>query len=365
MNTGDLRRLLDHPGPFATVNLDASHDTENATRELELRWRTARDELAAHGADEATLAALDEAVRDARPAVGKAGRLLIAAGGDVLLDRWLAMPPPLPVTRVGTLPYLMPLVEQATEEVPYVAALVDKTGADVRAVNADGVVRTETTEGENHPVHKTRGGGWSHLRMQHNVEETVHRNVSLVAEELARLVDEVHARLLVVSGEEQVRAELAEALPPRCQAILVQPSAGRREAGGDFDRVVTSLAAEHARAEHDTVVERFRAELATDGGLAVQGLAKTTAALQEANAAAVVIDEMPDISLWTSAQPRTVALTEDELRAAGAEDTTQVPVDEAVPAAAVLVGAELVSAVNTYGEPVPVTDGVGVLLRHG
>jgi hypothetical protein len=121
MNTGDLRRILDHPGPFATVHLDASHDTESAAHEQELRWRAARDELATKGAGEDTLAALDEAVLNGPPAVGRAGRLLVAAGGEVVLDHWLAGPPPTPVTRVGALPYLLPLVELSADPVPHVA----------------------------------------------------------------------------------------------------------------------------------------------------------------------------------------------------------------------------------------------------
>ncbi|MFC4855248.1 Vms1/Ankzf1 family peptidyl-tRNA hydrolase [Actinophytocola glycyrrhizae] len=367
MNTGELREILAHAGPFATVHLDGSHDTENAAHELELRWRAAREELAEKGADEDTLSAMDNAVRDAPPATGRAGRLLIAAGGEVLLDRALAGPPPAPVTRVGACPYLLPLVELDSGEVPYVAALVDKIGADVRAVDADGVVRTEhSTDGEDHPVHKVRGGGWSHLRMQHNVDETVHRNIRRVAEELARLVDEVGARLLVVAGERQVVAELATELPPRCQEILAEPAGRRENEGADFDRIVTSLAAERARSEQDRVVEEFRAALAADRGLAVQGLAETAAALRSGNAAAVVISDptLHDAALWTSDEPRSVALSEEELRAVGAEHVDRVRADEALPAAALMVGADLVSAMDMGGDAVPVRDGIGVLLRH-
>jgi len=367
MNTGELRRVLEHRGPFATVHLDGSHDTESAAHEQELRWRAARAELAEKGADEDTLTAMDGAIRDSPPAEGRTGRLLIAAGGEVLLDRALAGPPPTPVTRVGACPYLLPLVELDAGQVPHVAALVNKVGADVRAVDADGVVRTDhTTEGEDYPVHKVRGGGWSHLHIQHNVEETVHRNVRKVAEELTRLVDEVGARLLVVAGEPQVLADLREELPPRCRDILTEPSGRRENESADFDRIVTSLATERARAEQDAVVEEFRAALAADRGLAVQGLAETAAALREHNAAAVVISDptLQDAALWMSEEPRSVALTEDELRAVGAEHVDRLRADEALPVAALMVGAELISAIDVRGEPVPVRDGVGVLLRH-
>jgi hypothetical protein len=368
MNTGELRQVLAHQGPFATVHMDGSHDTENAARERDLRWRAARAELAEKGAGEETLAALDDAVQNTPPGTGRVGRLLIAAGGEVLLDRTLAGPPPAPVTRVGACPYLLPIVELDAGQVPHVAALVDKIGADVRAVDADGVVRTEhTTDGEDYPVHKVRGGGWAHLRIQHSVEETVHRNVRRVAEELTKLVDEVGARLLVVAGEPAVVAELADELPARCRDILAEPSGRRENESADFDRIVASLAAERSRAEQDGIVEEFRAALAADRGLAVQGLAETAAALREGNAAAVVFGDdqrLHDTVVWTSDEPRTVALNEDELRAVGAKHVDQARADEALPAAALLVGAELVSAADVRGEPVPVRDGVGVLLRH-
>lgn len=354
----NLRRVLDHPGPFVTVHLDASHDTESSDHELNLRWRAARKELTAEGAAANTLAALDEAMRTTPPAVGKAARLLVAAGDDVLLDRLLPDPPPNPVTRVGPLPYLLPLVERDVGQIPYVAALVNKVGADVRAVDADGVVRTRhTTEGTDHPVHKVRGGGWSHLKIQHHVEETVHQNVHLVIQELARLVDDVHARLLAVGGEEPVVARLIAELPPRCQAILAE-APGRRDADDEFDQIVADLAVERARAEHETLVERFRAELAAGDGLAVQGLADAVAALREHNATAVVVGDLADTTLWYSASPRSVALTSDELAAVGAEAPAEARADEVLPNFALQVGAEVLR------DPLELRDGVGVLLRH-
>lgn len=364
MNTGDLRRVLEHRGPFATAHLDTSHDTENADREVELRWRGARDDLAAQGIDGETLAALDEAITGGPPSVGKSGRLLIAAGGEVLLDRQLPGPPALPVTRVGALPYLLPLVESGAGHVPHVAALVNRVGAEVRVVDADGAVLSEhTTEGEDYPLHKVRGGGWSHLHIQHNVEETVKQNARLVADELARLVDRVHARLLVVAGDEQARTALRDSLPPRCLDILVEP-AGRREASDGFDEEVASLVAQRWRAERDEVIDRFLAEL--PGGLAVQGLPETTAALREGNVSAIVISDptLADAEVWTSTEPRSIALSEEDLRAVGAAEVDRERADVAVPAAALFTGAELVSASSVRGEAVELTDGIGALLRH-
>src|SRR3954469_21099834 len=58
----DLARIYTVDGPFATAYLDISRDTEDAAKAIELRWRDGRRELAAHGVDEATLAAMDQVV---------------------------------------------------------------------------------------------------------------------------------------------------------------------------------------------------------------------------------------------------------------------------------------------------------------
>ena len=50
MDMSKLRDVATAPGPFASVYLDASHDTEDAAKIAELRWRGLRDQLADPGA---------------------------------------------------------------------------------------------------------------------------------------------------------------------------------------------------------------------------------------------------------------------------------------------------------------------------
>ncbi len=322
MNTGDLRRILAHRGPFATVHVDSAHLPDR-------RWRK---ELAAKGAPGDTVAALDDAAR-AASTTGNAGWLLVAAGGRVLLDRRLARPPAAPETRVGALPYLVPLIELNTGGLPHVAALVDDEGADVR-----------TTGGDAPPRQWVPRAG--------------------VATELTALVDGARARLLVVAGAREPRAEVWDALPARCRDILVEPSSPPA-AEVDFDRVVASLVTQQATAERYATVDRFLAELGTGGGRAVQGLGDTAAALRAGTASTVIISDpvIGGAALWTSAEPSSVALTKAELRDSGAAWAAQARADEALPAAAVSTGADLVCAAQVRGEPVALTDGVGALLR--
>lgn len=63
MDLGFLRPLYDDapPGGYVSVHPDTTPSTESAAAELELRWRAARERLAADGADEAALDAAAEA----------------------------------------------------------------------------------------------------------------------------------------------------------------------------------------------------------------------------------------------------------------------------------------------------------------
>jgi len=352
-----LHDVLAATGPFASVYFDGSRDTEDAAKEVELRWRAARKMLTE--ADERTLGALDDAVRTGEPAVGRAGRFLIAADGTVLVDEYLAEVPALPVARVSARPYLVPLATQAPPRVPHVVVQVDKTGADLRAVNADGEVLEEyTVDGQGKPVHKVGGGGWSHRNIQAHAEETVKHNIARVAAETAQLGQRTGARLIVLAGDVEPRTMLRRAVPPACAQIAVELDSGRG-AWGALDDDVTGLVAERWRGEQGAVLERFRAELGRRG-LAVQGLQQTAEALREANVVALVISDpaIGDRTMWAGEQPQLVAVEPAELDVFGATERIEARADEVLPAAAVAVGAELMADDKQLG------DGVGALLRH-
>ncbi|SDD67588.1 Rv2629 family ribosome hibernation factor [Actinokineospora iranica] len=362
MQTTALRDLIRHPGPFASVYLDFSHDTEDALDQRRLRWRAARASLEEQGADQGTVEAIEQAYDARETAPGQVGLALIAAAGEVLLDHLMPVPPPLPETRFSALPYLLPLVAAAPKDRPYLVVVVDKVGADFRLFEPDGTVAEPgSVEGVDHPIHKVRGGGWAHLSMQHRVEETVAQNIARVAAETARLAQRGGVWLVVVGGEVQSRADLLSALPKGVARIAVEVDAGSRGAGADEDRLrveVERAVAEFEAAEHLDVVEAYRAER---GATAVDGMAAATAALREANARVVLVGPELSGSAWVSpSSPDQVAIDDDALRGLGLADFTRLPADEVVPAAAVAVGAELVAVRHE----VPLSGGIGVLLRH-
>ncbi|MBC6450120.1 Rv2629 family ribosome hibernation factor [Actinokineospora xionganensis] len=357
MNSTTLREVIRHPGPFASVYLDFSHDTEDAARQLRLKWDSARAELAELGADEPTTAALEQAFSEHTPAEGRGGLALIAAGGDVLVDEELPEPPATPVVRWSPLPFVLPLLD--SEPMPYVLAVADKEGADLLAVGARRMTE-KTVDGESHPLHKVPDGGWSHRSMQSRVEATVKRNADAVAAEVEKLVTDVSARRVLIAGEVRARTELLAALTPHLREVAVELTSGGRAAGTErsplaeeIDQVMSGVAAER-RAE---LLEQYQVD-------AEQGLPAVTAALREANAETLVVapEELESRTVWCSpAAPAQIGVDDQVLRGLGLPDLAEVPAAEALPAAALAVGATVVIA----PAGMELADGVGVRPRHG
>ena len=242
-----LRELAHAPGPFASVYLDASHDTPDAGHEIALRWRELRAELSDQGADQATLSALDAAVERAEPAEGRVGRVQVAARGEVLLDHSLPDPPDRTRARFGPLPDLLPMLVALPEPVSAVVVVADRNGADIHAPGG----REEHVEVAPHPVHKVRGGGWKHLKMQHRVEETwkqtaaeiadaVHREVSRVSTELALHPDELAALGASAVGTVDAAAALVRAAAGTGASLEV---VGADELDGDVPALTDGVGA--------------------------------------------------------------------------------------------------------------------------
>jgi hypothetical protein len=114
---------------------------------------------------------------------------------------------------------------------------------------------------------------------------------------------------------------------------------------------------------HDrTVFDQFLFESARPEGPVAQGLGRCAAALRDGNADALVVadDILGERSVWVGGTHRDqVAEDEAELRALGMPVNRQ-RADEALPMAALTVGAEVLIATGGL----PLVDGVGVLLRH-
>jgi Bacterial archaeo-eukaryotic release factor family 2 len=364
MDLSLLRPLYDHSGPWSSVYLDTSRDAEDAVAAVPLRWRGVRDSLEADGADPATLDAIEQTVNadPGRDIAGDRGLAVFASAGRVHLAVPLADPPPRDHGVVSALPDPLDLVFYLGEHVPWLLVVVDRTGADLLAVDAHGPRRAAQVTGDGtYPLRKTAPGGWSQPRYQRAAQENWEHNAAQVSLAVAHLAEEVDAEVLVLAGDVRARQLVRDKLPERVDAQVVETDAGGRASGADqeplkelTDEVVRARAGEY-RAE---LLDTYRRDLGT--GAAVGGLAEVTAALRRGGARALLLDRdrHPRVSLWASADPRQVG-TEREQILAG--EPFQVSAPAALIRAAVGERAEVLAVT---ADEVDLPDGVGAVLRY-
>jgi Bacterial archaeo-eukaryotic release factor family 2 len=359
-----LRPLYDHSGPWSSVYLDTSHDTEDAVATVPLRWRALKEQLQADGADQATVHAL-EGVLYADPGhdiAGDRGLALFGSGGAVHLAVPLPDPPPRDQGVVSTLPDPLGLVLNLHEHVPWLLVVADRAGADLLAVDAQGPRRAaEVTSDADYPLRKSRPGGWSEPRYQRAAQENWERNAARVARTVADVAEGVDAEVLVLAGDVRARQLVRDQLPERVDARIVETDAGGRAPGVDSeplkkvtDEAVRARASEH-RAE---VLDAYRRDLGT--GAAVAGLPEVTAALRRGGVRALLLDRdrHPQADLWVSADPRQVGSERDQILAG---EPFRAPAPAALIRAAV---GERADVVAVTADELELTDGVGAVLRY-
>ncbi|WP_330231687.1 Vms1/Ankzf1 family peptidyl-tRNA hydrolase [Nocardia sp. NBC_00508] len=355
----DLRRIIEKHGPFASVCFDSSHDTEDAARQLQLHWHSIDAELESSGARPRMRRLLAQEIERHPPARGRCGRLLIADETEVLADERLPSPPDVETVRVSPLPYLLPLIEVESEQIPHVVAVVDRVGSELYSLDEHGAEFDETLRGADHPVHKVRRGGWSHRTIQQRVEKTTRRNLREFAREVGRLADSVHADIVVLAGEVQARSDLRAEIGAQGRNVI-EAESGTLAPNSDptaLDAEVRELLHRAAADRRRQLLDRFAAELGRPAGLAVTGLAGTSSALRAANVERMLLNRraLGDrlVLAGTTPGPLISPATSGwagEMRRA----------DEALPVAALATDA----AITVVDDATPLRDGVGALLRH-
>lgn len=369
MYLSDLRSLYELPGPWVSVYLDASRDSERGREDLGLRWRAAQHSLDEAGADRKVVSALEDAMiaEGTDGPHGLAGFAAVdpATGRVVTHVDSLPRPPAVTSAMMGTLPHVMPMLEQRGEQVSWLRIVIDRTGADIEQAAAGRTQRCETVEGpESYPLTKTGAGGWSTRRYQSGVELSWERNVSAVASETLRLAEDAKAEALIVAGDVRARQLLMDQLPRQWRDRVVQTETGSRAAGADphvLDEATRKAVSDIAAGRVEEALDRYRVQLA--GDTAATGLAAAVGALQRNGAEAVLVDppRLEEARLWVGSEPEYVACTDKELRRLGVDGPQPVRADDGLVRAAACTGAELFIV---DGRSADLRDGVAVLLRN-
>ncbi|KAB1908304.1 peptide chain release factor 1 [Micromonospora tulbaghiae] len=363
MQLSFLRPLYDRPGPWCSVYMDASRDTQDARAQVDLRWRALKGDLLGQGADPVTVEAVEEVVRRHQPMPGDYGIAVFASRGRVVLTEYLSAPPLRDLASWSALPHTMPLVAQRGEQVAWVRVLADRTGADAVAVSAGGVPRRAQVQGgQSRQLRRVQPGGWSQSRYQRAAMEAWHQNAGDAAAATADLAERVGADVVVVAGDVRATGMIAAQLPARWQDVLVRTDAGARDVGADdtlMDDITVQTVAEVADRRIAAALDRFGVQ--EDVGA---GLDAVVSALQrnQVDTMLIVDDPSADGELWVGPEPTEIATDPAQLAGMSVADPQRVRADAALLRA--LIGTDADLTVLAPEEAPELTDGVGAVLRY-
>ncbi|MCA5893306.1 hypothetical protein LEP48_08030 [Isoptericola sp. NEAU-Y5] len=386
-----LKPLVGHPGPFATVYLDATRSAEAGDRNVANRWRAVRRTLEKQGAPDAVLAELDEAVDRPTRVPGPHGRVLIADADGVLVDRVLREPPALTTGVWHEVPSLMQAARSADEAVNALCVTVDRQGADFCTVGVDGhpTGAVEAFEGGHDEVSKTSSPSVKRATIESRAEDSWRRNAEAVATEVDRRVAAERPEIVLLSGDVRAVPLVRGALGRQAAEITVEVPGGGRGPGVREDAFADGLSDaldSFRERRREQVLAELRQGLGREDGAVtsiddvVQVLARgqvkhlvlseeladaATAALRtwsEGGAASPGFSGLLDgRHLWIGPEPMHIAVARAELEGGGVTDGLQeLPAASALMRAAVAQDAGLAFAPEGSVE---LMDGVGATLR--
>lgn len=362
MQSEHFKTLLTSHGPYGSVYFDDSHNTEDATAALEIKWRTIRKELEQQGADAALTDSIEQAVIGSRPPVGRSGRAVIASAEGVLVNEHLIRPAG-PVVRVSPLPYLVPVVEHGVDKATYAVVIVDHEGADI-TLWREGTAVSDTVDGDAYPVHKASGAeSAGYGDPQRTAEGARQQNIRTVADRLEKLVDDASPEIVFLVGEVRSRSDLTAELPERAASRVVELRVGARHSGFDDDALQHEIEQEFLRRRVtviDDAAQRFTAEIGRGSGLATEGFDGVTAALRAGAVDTLIIGELGDATVVADDDMTVIAPNPNVLSELGAAPAQMLRADEALPMVAIATDASLVRT----DERLSPKDGIAAVLRY-
>jgi hypothetical protein len=342
MNLGSIQSLYSHTGPYVTVHLDVSRDSEDADHQIETRWGKLRQELDEAGIDRELSDAIGERLLTPTGFPGEVRRTLVATDGEIVFDDLLTGHAPWPEsTGVGPLPDLTGWLRHADGQLPFLLVLADREGADIDLYRAQSRPRTEHEEvhGDTLHIHKVPLGDPAEKEFQQRSENVWKHNAREVAEAVRSQVGAHKPRVVVLAGDERARTEIEGDLRS-LQTPVEQVASGGRAAGSSEESLwqdVSLLLARLEAEDHESVASRLSERVGQRSG-AARGLADVLDALAQGKVERLVVDleaareltvdpsQHPGLSLPPAASKETGLPADQVLVAAGAATDAAISV---------------------------------------
>ena len=370
MDLSRTREIFERPGPFATVYLEAVQAGENSAKQVALRWRELQNQLKQQGADDKTLAALDDELGGERAgSLTEVGRVLVASADGILFDDEVeALDAAGDVAVWSPLPELGRYYRSQSGSVRVLLAVVDQTGGDLYQViadNAEGAreLDEQTVKGTAlETIHKPRGQGLSNRKIQNRHEMASYENADAVVAGIRGVVKQFRPEVIALAGEIQGRSAVRNELPGDLAEITREIEAGSRAAGASEDALEDALltvAGTFATERESGVRQRFQE--GKGHGNAVEGLEPVLEAARTGAVDTLVLVDGQEVpgELYVGSTPE--AISTDPANLAQISDTEPV----ARPAEQVLLRAvgALGGDIQVLGGGTSLQDGVGAILR--
>jgi len=303
-----MRRLAEVESPEApvlSIYLDVRPEAhgERPGRRVELvvmrdRLRDIAATYPAHDPGRLSLDAdierIDRFLED-EPLDGVEGLAIFACHGR---DLWETVEAPVPFeTQVSAGPTadLFQLAQLLEESEAVVVALVDTNTCRLFATRRGSLVERPGPDEPSDEHERRHAGGWSQARYQRHIDMQDRRFAREAAEAIQRLVDRVHARHLILAGDERTISVLKPELSPALDVILervehIEMRARPDEVAAELAPVLTVLRESEAMEAAERVIAGVRA-----GRLGVAGIDSVAEALEAGAVHELVFDESAEL----------------------------------------------------------------------
>ena len=370
MDLSRTRDIFERPGPFATVYLEAVQAGENSAKQVALRWRDLQSQLQQQGADDKTLAALDDELGGERAgSLTEVGRVLVASADGILFDDEVEA-----VDAAGDLAVWSPLPElgryyrSQTGSVRVLLAVVDQTGGDLYQViadNAEGAreLDEETIKGQAlETVHKARGGGVGNRTRQNRHEMASYENADAVVKGIRSAASQFRPEVIALAGEIQGRSAVRQELTGELAGITREIEAGSRAAGASEDALESALltvAGEVATERESRVRQRF--EEGKGHANAVEGLEPVLEAARTGAVDTLLLVDGQEVpgELYVGSSPEQISTDPANLKEMSDTEPVARPAEQVLLRAVGALGGD----VQVLGGGTSLQDGVGATLR--